>query len=344
VAVGAGLWRQAFVDHVNGEARWPGGVVGGVVAGFVLAQIVDFSEIGHNDDSKFVAIFFSIVLGAAATTLSASTGRIFADAAGRLPAGRRTWIIGLAVNSAFFGLALWALGWFPLTLRAVIAGRLGLDAVVIGVGGLLAPLTFLALVPVAVTVTALVLRRRVTPVPAWLLDGGPQAYAEVSRRPGLPMVLLTGVVPGVIVAMAILIHRLAAGSPVDDDDRISRYLLWVLTGTIAAIAVSFVAVALVPRSGAAIGLVTGAVTAVTAGLGIVMANTFIIGNPFDLSFWWLIVSTISGQWFIGYMLAAPLALAVWPGTWRDVPGWLLGTLSTLAASLVCLAGVGLALS
>jgi Zn-dependent protease with chaperone function len=344
VAVGAGLWRQALVDHVNGEARWPGGVVAGVVCGLVLSYFLDFSDLAGFRDRDAIGFFFVVFLGAAATTLSAATGRVWADAAGRLPEGRRGWAIGLIVNSVLFGLMLWALQWFPSTLRAAAGGGLGVSDIVIGVGGLIAPLTYVALIPVAVTMVALVLRRRVTPVPAWLLDGGPQAYAEVARRPGLPTVLLSGVVSGGVIALSILIHRLIAGSPTDDADRTGRYLLWVLTGTIAAVAVSFMAIVLVPRSGAAIGLVTGLATAMTAGLGIVMWNTFLIGNPFDLKFWWLIISTISGQWFIGYLVVAPLALATWPGTWRDMPGWLLGLVSVLAAGLVSLIAVGLALA
>jgi Zn-dependent protease with chaperone function len=344
IAVGAGLWRQALVDHVNGETSWPGGVVAGVVCGLILADWLDFSSFGLNTLEDPRMIVFAIFLGSAATTLSAATGRLWADAAGRLPEGRRGWAIGLIVNSLFFGLAFWALQWFPLTIQAALWGGLGLDEIVIGVGGLLRPLTYVALIPVAVTMVALVLRRRVTPVPAWLLDGGPQAYAEVARRPGLPTVLLSGVASGGLVALAILVHRLIAGSPVDDDDRLVRYLLWVLTGTFAAMAVSFMAVLLIPRSGAAVGLVTGLVTAMTAGLGIVMWNTFLIGNPFEPSFWWLIISTISAQWFIGYLLVAPFALVSWSGGWRDMPGWLLGLVSVLAAGLVSLIAVGLALA
>jgi len=205
-------------------------------------------------------------------------------------------------------------------------------------------MVFVALVPVVVTMVALVLRRRVTPVPAWLLDGGPQTYAEVSRRPGLPMVLLSGAVSGIVVSAAIYIHRLIAGSPIDDDDRLSRYLLWTLTATFAAIAVSFMAVVLIPRSGPAIGLVSGAAAAIIAGLAIMAINSFVIGNGFDLGFWWQVTSVIAGQWFIGFLIVAPFSLAMWPGTWRDMPGWLLGLVSVLAAALVSVIGVGLALT
>jgi Zn-dependent protease with chaperone function len=344
VAVGAGLWRQALVDHVNGEAKWPGGVVAGVVCGLILASLLDFSHLGLNTDSTLLAVFFAIFIGGAVTVLSAATGRIWADAAGRLPAGRRGWIVGLVINSVFFGLALWALQWLLLTVEAAIFGGVDMTTFVVGVGGQLGPLTYVALVPVVVTMAALVLRRRVTPVPAWLLDGGPQAYAEVARRPGLPMVLLSGTVSGIIVALAIHIHHAIAGSPVDDADRLSRYVLWTLTGAFAAIAVSFMAVALIPRSGSAVGLVSGGVAALVGGLGISAVNSFVFGNGVDLGFWWLVTSVIIGEWFLGYLFVVPFALITWPGTWRDMPGWLLGLVSVLATSLVSLIAVGLALA
>ncbi len=344
VAVGAGLWRQALIDHVNGERKWPGGVVAGVVCGLVLAGLLDFSDVGQGINSGFLIVTFSIVLGASATILSAATGRIWADAAGRLPAGRRGWAIGLIVNSLFFGLALWALQWFPLTIEAAVGGGMDLGGFIIGVGGLLAPLTFVALIPVLVTMVALVLRRRVTPVPGWLLDGGPSVYAEVARRPGLPTVLLAGMVPGLIAATAIAIHREIAGKASSDAEVLNRYLLWTLTATFAAVAVSFMAVALIPRSGAAIGLVSGAVTALFAGVGVSAFNSFILGAGFSGGFWWQLISVILAQWFIGYLLVAPFALVSWPGTWRDVPGWLLGLISVLASGLVSLIAVGIALS
>jgi Zn-dependent protease with chaperone function len=344
VAVGAGLWRQALVEHVNGEAKWPGGVVAGVVSGLLLASLLDFSHIGLGLENITLSIFFAIVIGSAITTLSAATGRIWADAAGRLPAGRRGWIIGLVINSVLFGLALWALQWLLLAVEVSIAGGVDLATFVIGVGGQLGPLTYVALVPVGVTMVALLLRRRVTPVPAWLLDDRIQAFAEVARRPGLPLVLLSGLVPGILVALTAFLHHAIAGSPVDDADRLSRYLFWVLTGTLAAMAVSFAAVASIPRSGAAVGLVSGAAAALTAGLGISAVNSFLFGNGFSPYFWWLVTSVIAGQWFIGYLLVAPLAMLNWQGPWHDVPGWILATLSTLGAGLVCFAAVIIALA
>lgn len=344
VAVGAGLWRQALVEHVNGEATWPGGVVAGVVSGLILASLLDFSNMGLGTGNVVLSVFFAIVIGSAITTLSAATGRIWADAAGRLPAGRRGWVIGLVINSVLFGLALWALQWLLLAMEVTVTA--GLDAVtfIVGVGGQLGPLTFVALVPVAVTMLALVLRRRITPVPAWLLDDKIQVYAEVARRPGLPMVLLSGFIPGLFVAMTIYVHRAIAGGPVDDDDRLSRYLLWVLTGTFAAMAVSFVAAVLIPRSGAAIGLVSGATAALTAGLGISAVNSFGFGNGFAPEFWWQVTSVIAGQWFIGYLVIAPVAMVSWLGPWREVPGWALATLSGAVAGLVCFGAAGIALA
>jgi hypothetical protein len=49
-------------------------------------------------------------------------------------------------------------------------------------------------------------------------------------------------------------------------------------------------------------------------------------------------------WFFGYLLLLPVTLAVWPASWRDVPGWLLVTLSVVAGGVVTLCVVGLAIA
>jgi hypothetical protein len=64
------------------------------------------------------------------------------------------------------------------------------------------------------------------------------------------------------------------------------------------------------------------------------ANTFLLGNIFDLSFWWMTIVTTDTLWLAGYLLLLPLALAVWPAPWRNVPGWLLGTMTTVAGAVV----------
>lgn len=344
VAVGVGLWRQALIEQVNGEARWPGGIVAGVVTGLILASLLDFSSIGLRTDNLGFSIFFAVVIGAAVTTLSAATGRIWADAAGRLPAGRRGWVISLVINSVFFGTAVWAWQWLRLTAEAAVFGGLDPVTIVIGVGGQLAPLTFVALVPAAVTMAALILRRRVTPVPQWQLDDKVQVYAPISRRPGLAMVLLSGLVPAAAVTLTIFVQHEIAGSPGPSDEAVlARYMFIVLTATFAAMAVSFAGVAFVPRSGAAIGLVSGAVAALAGGLGFSAVNSFVFGNGFNAGFWWQVTSTITGQWFAGYLLLVPLALLTWPIPVRDIPGWALATATTALAGFVCVLGAAIAL-
>jgi len=100
----------------------------------------------------------------------------------------------------------------------------------------------------------------------------------------------------------------------------------------------------VPRSGGAIGLVTGLPAAVVGGLGTTALNTFGFGNILDLGFWWLATTTVVALWFLGYLILLPVSLAVWPASWRDVPGWLLATLNVIVAGLVTLCVVGLAIA
>jgi uncharacterized membrane protein len=153
--------------------------------------------------------------------------------------------------------------------------------------------------------------------------------------------MLAGAGPGVFAAMAVLAHRLTVGSPTDDADRVNRYLIWLTVGTLVALTVSFVTVVLVPRSGAAVGLVTGVTTAVVAALGTLAANTFLFGNIFDPAFWWSTIVAVTALWMVGYLFILPLALAVWPAPWRDVPGWVFsaavggaGTFMAFVAALV----------
>ena len=77
------------------------------------------------------------------------------------------------------------------------------------------------------------------------------------------------------------------------------------------------------------GLVTGGLAATTAALGTVAANTFLIGNILDLSFWWTTITTTGTLWLACYLLLLPVSLIVWPGPWKNFPGWLLAVLTTL---------------
>ncbi|HCU50467.1 MAG TPA: hypothetical protein DGG94_11815, partial [Micromonosporaceae bacterium] len=252
LAVGAGLWRQAMIDHATGRAAWPGGVVLGVVVGLLLGTWVDLADLGTGDiAAAWVVTVLTIAIGAGAVLLSAGTGRLWADAAARVPGRRGSWWVSLIINSLIFGFALWAMEWLPIHLVAGVISGFSLETLVIALGTLIAPITYLAIVPAIVTMFALVARRRPADVPRWLVDSqhtGPPEMA--AHRPGIGAVVLSGVAAGVLGALALLVHRLVIGSPVDDPDRIARYLLWVTTGTLVALAVSLVALVMVPRSGA----------------------------------------------------------------------------------------------
>ncbi|GIH02508.1 hypothetical protein Rhe02_05750 [Rhizocola hellebori] len=347
LAVGAGLWRQALIDHAAGTRRWPGGAVIGVVTGLLLAYFTEFASIiGDDAPVSWPTIALTVVVGAGAVLLSASTGRLWADAAAGLPAGRTTWTIGVVVNALFFGIAIWLLGFLPVYLDVFTTAGVGLAYPLVILGAIVAPIAYLAIIPAVVTMYALVARRKKADVPAWLIDSAHTGIADVARKPGLGAVLACSVAAGLVAAAGVLMHRFAVGPPVDDTDSLSRYLVWLSAGTLVALAVSFASVVMIPRSGGAIGLVAGAVTAITAGLFIVSINTFGFGNILDLKFWWTTTLAITAQWFLGYLLILPLALVTWFAPWRDVPGWLHTTVSLTAAvtTATLVAGVAIAAS
>ena len=134
------------------------------------------------------------------------------------------------------------------------------------------------------------------------------------------------------------------GSPVDDEDRIGRYLFWVSAVVLVSLAVSLVTLAAVPRSGAPVALLNGMVAAMSGALGILVVNSFAFGNPVILSFWWTAISAMTGVWFIGYLVILPVSLVSWVASWRDVPGPILLLLTTIAALFTSLIVVGAALA
>jgi hypothetical protein len=121
-------------------------------------------------------------------------------------------------------------------------------------------------------------------------------------------------------------------------------VLWLVVGALVALIVSFVTVVTVPRSGAAVGLVTGSVAAIVAALGIVAANTFLIGNIFELSFWWRTIVTTATLWLAGYLLILPLTLIVWPAPWRNFSGLLLALVTVILGGTVASCVIGLTLA
>ncbi|HEX6684167.1 MAG TPA: M48 family metalloprotease [Candidatus Limnocylindrales bacterium] len=343
LAVGVGLWRQAMIDQVTGERVWPGGAVLGFVAGLLIGYWADLDDLALGGDWSY-SIPVLIVAGAGAVLLSAGTGRLWADAAARLPGGPRSWWLGFVVNALIFAMALWLAQWLPVVFTAAGVGQFGLDDLAISSGELISNMVYVPLLPVVVAAATMVRRRRTLPLPAWLLEGGPTAWPLSAREPGLGMALLGGVAAGVIAALGTTGFRLAAGSPVDDADRIGRYLLWLMTITFVALAVSFVTMVVVPRSGGAVGLVTGLPAALVGSYGTTALNSFAFGNIIDLGFWWTMATSVVALWFFGYLLLLPVSLAVWPASWRDVPGWLLAMLNVIVAGLVALCVVGLAIA
>jgi Zn-dependent protease with chaperone function len=343
LAVGVGLWRQAMIDRVTGARTWPGGAVFGVVAGLLIGEAISLDDLGLVQAAG-TEVPVTILVGAAAVLLSAATGQLWADAAARLPGGPRSWWIGFVVNALIFALSLWAIRWVPVMVTAANLGGLGVSDLAVSLGRLAGTALYVAAIPLIVAAAAMVWRRRHLPTPPWLVDGPPPASSTSTRDPSLLSAVLAGAIPGLIGAVFVHLDRLALGSPTTDDERIDRYLFWLTMGTAVALTVSFITVAAIPRSGAAIGLLTGVVAASVAALGALAANTFLIGNIFDLSFWWNTIVTMDTLWLAGYLLLLPLTLAVWPARWRSVPGWLLGTVTTLASAVVAFCGLVLSVA
>jgi len=343
LAVGVGLWRQAMIDHVTGKLTWPGGAVVGVVAGLLIGQALRLDDLGV-DEAGTSGVTMAVIIGAAAVLLSAGTGRLWADAAARLPGGPRSWWIGFVVNALIFAVSLWALQWVPVVLQAASIGGFTATDLAISFGKLVGPVFYLTLVPLIVATAAMVWRRRHLPTPQWLVEGPAPNSSPSAREPGLGSALLAGAIPGVLAAIGVHIHRLIVGRPLTDDDRINRYLLWLVVAALVALIVSFATIVAVPRSGAAVGLVTGAVAAIIGALGIVAANTFLVGNIFDLSFWWSTIVTAATLWLAGYLLILPLTLVVWPAPWRNVSGWLLALVTVIGGGTVASCVIGLVLA
>jgi Zn-dependent protease with chaperone function len=344
LAVGVGLWRQAMIDRVTGARTWPGGAVFGVVAGLVIGELVGLNDLGLNQGSAN-RWPITVVVGMAAVLLSAGTGQLWADAAARLPGGPRSWWIGFVVNGLIFAVSLWAMRWAPVVLDAAALGGFGPLDLAISLGGLVGTTLSVTAVPLIVAAAAMVWRRRHMPTPQWLVDGpGELAPVTATRDPSLWWAVLAGAVPGLLAAVLVHVHRLIVGTATTDDERIGRYLLWLSMGALVALSVSFVTLAAVPRSGAAVGLVTGAVAACVTALGIVAANTFLIGNVFELSFWWSTIVATATLWFAGYLLLLPVTLAVWPGPWRNVWGWLLAVMTVVGGGVMALLIFGIAVA
>ena len=332
LAVGVGLWRQAMIDRVTDRTTWPGVAVLGVVVGLLIGQFIDLSTVGL-DRASGTATTLLVLMGAAGVLLSAGTGQLWADAAARLPGGPRSWWIGFTINALIFGVVLWAMQWVPVVLQAVGFGGYGPIDLIITLGRLVGPVFYVTIAPLVVTTAALVWRRTQRPTPQWLVEGPAPTWSRSAREPGLGWSLLAGVVPGLLAAAVVHSYRLVAGSPTTDDERINRYALWLATAALVAITVSLVTMIAVPRSGAAVGLVTGASAAVVAALGMLAANTFLIGNIFEWSFWWNTIIAVITLWLAGLLVLLPITLIVWPAPWTNVAGWLLAIL-TLVGSLI----------
>ena len=342
LAIGVGLWRQAMIDQVTGDRVWPGAAVIGFVAGMILGHFSDLDDLALGSEWDY-SLPVLIVTGAGAVLLSAGTGRLWADAVSKLPGGPKSWWLGFVLNALIFATALWLLQWLPVIFTAVGSAGLGLDTLLLGGIGLLGNVVYVPLLGMAVAAATMARRRHLLPLPGWMLEGGPTAWPLSAREPRLGLALLGGVGAGVIAALGTLVYRLAVGTPVDDADRISRFMLWLLLGAGVALAVSFVTMVVVPRSGVAVGLVTGMPAALVAGFGTTALNTFVFGNILDLAFWWQTASYMVAIWFLGYLVVLPVSLAVWRASWRDVPGWLLATLNVIVAGAVALTVVSLAI-
>ena len=158
LAVGVGLWRQALIDRVTGATTWPGGAVFGVVAGLLIGHFLGLDDLGL-DDSAGVPVPVIIFMGAAGVLLSAGTGRLWADAAARLPGGPRSWWIGFIVNALIFAVVLWALQWVPAYYEAITLIGYGLLDIVVVIGPLATEMFYVAVIPLVVAIATMVWRR-----------------------------------------------------------------------------------------------------------------------------------------------------------------------------------------
>ena len=283
-------------------------------------------------------------MGAAGVLLSAGTGRLWADAAARLPGGPRSWWIGFIVNALIFSVVLWTMQWIPVYYEAIRLIGAGSVDILITVVPMATAMFYVAVVPLVVAVATMVWRRSRRSTPQWLVDGPAVELYDSARDPGLGWAVLAGIIPGVIAAALVHTYRLVAGPATTDDDRLGRYAFWLVMGAVVGLAVSLVTIVAVPRSGAAVGLVTGSLSAAVGALGTVAANTFLIGNILELSFWWNTIIRTCTLWLAGYFLLLPLTLIVWPGPWKNFPGWLLAVLTTVFGGLAAAITLGVALA
>jgi hypothetical protein len=166
--------------------------------------------------------------------LSAATGQLWADAAARLPGGPRSWWIGFVVNALIFALSLWAIRWVPVTLTAAAIGGFGVTDLAISLGGLVGTTLYVTAVPLVVAAAAMVWRRRQLPTPPWLVDGPapPTALGHADARPfvavGRPRRGVTRTDRRHLRAPA----PTGRGRAVTDEDRVGRYLFWLMIGMI----------------------------------------------------------------------------------------------------------------
>ena len=64
------------------------------------------------------------------------------------------------------------------------------------------------------------------------------------------------------------------------------------------------------------------------------ANTFLVGNIFELSFWWSTIVTTVTLWLAGYLFLLPVTLIVWPAPWRNFSGRILAGASIIVGGTV----------
>jgi hypothetical protein len=234
-----------MIDRVTGARTWPSAVFG-VVAGLVIGDAIGLDDLGL-DVTGGIGLPVTILVGLAAVLLSAATGQLWADAAARLPGGPRSWWIGFVVNALIFALSLWAIRWVPVTLTAAAIGGFGVTDLAISLGGLVGTTLYVTAVPLVVAARP------------WCGDAGNcrrhrglwtvrrrPASATPTRDPSLLWAVLAGALPGLIAATFVHLHRLAVGRAVTDEDRVGRYLFWLVIGMVAALAVSFITIAAIP--------------------------------------------------------------------------------------------------
>ncbi|MFG1607271.1 M48 family metalloprotease [Actinoplanes sp. NPDC049265] len=321
-AVGLGLWRTALVDTVTGRFRTPAAVAAGVAAGLVLGDFASYNWSARSVEAPLGPLLaYVVLLGAGGVVLSAALGQVWADAAPALPAGARSWRAAVVINGAVFGYLVLRPRW----MRSVAGPAASPERVLVLLSEAWHFTLAMLVVVGATTVWALAARGRPRDSPGWLVTGPAGAWPRISR-PGLPAVLVAGVLGGAAGAGVFL----GIGPLFVPAGQASIVSWW--SAVAAAVAVWLVCAVVLPRAGVAVGLLGGTVAVLThdVATGVYLAAYGALTVP--LPDYVLSIVPLTLPAFVEVaLLLAPVALLRWPAPRRDLSGHLLVWPATLLA-------------